>query len=304
MSDVSAQEAVETEASETETTQAEAETPEAESQEAKANGEAQDESTANEPADSYTRFVESIKDEKARDYASRFKTPEDMAKAALDMRRAQSNMIPKLGKNPSEEQVEAYRKAIGAGQSLDDYDVPIPEGVDLSETDEALLNEFKQIALDNSLPIEAANNAASAFFKKNDELIKGFQKELDEAAEQEVTELRSEWGKDFEPNVQAGIEAGQRLIGEDMQKLADMPVTTPQGLKVKLGNLATFNKLMATMGKRMGEDGVIGYQTKEERQSIEQQIEEIRANNPFPYDKKTQAKLEKLYAQLYPDQQG
>jgi hypothetical protein len=299
MSDVSAQEAVETEASETETQ--ETQSTETEAKEAKTNGEAAETDTEGdeELASSYERFLAGIKDEKARDYASRFKSPEDMAKAALDMRRSQSNMIPKLGKNPSEEQIEAYRKAVGAGQSVDDYNVPIPEEMELTEPDEALLHDFKKIALDNSLPVEATGKAAEAFFKKQDELVKGFQKELDEGAEQEIAELKKEWGKDFDANVQAGIHAGEKLIGEDMQKLADMPVVAPNGVKVKLGNLASFNKMLATMGKRMGDDGVIGYQTNEEKASIQEQIDQIRSENPFPYDAKTNAKLEKLYAKLY-----
>lgn len=118
-----------------------------------------------------------------------------------------------------------------------------------------------------------------------------------QARETAEAELRGEWGRDYEKQVElanrflaAGFGAGSDFIG---QKLAD---------GTALGSHPVFIRMAARMGRLLGEDEMRAGVGSEAGQSIQDQIDEITEQahkSGNYYDSRTQSRLRPLYERLH-----
>jgi hypothetical protein len=126
----------------------------------------------------------------------RFKTSADFGKAyralELKMSEAAKTSIPKLGEKPSEEQVAAYRSALGIPEKPDAY-LELGNGLVIGDADKPLALSLAGKLHEANLP-PAAMKAAYEWYMEGQEAMA----EQDKAfAQQGEDALRVEWGPQY-----------------------------------------------------------------------------------------------------------
>lgn len=163
-------------------------------------------------------------------------------------------MVKLPGEGASDEDRQAFAKAIGIPESPDKYPrVKPPEGLQLSEGDTKFIDgaiqklhqmggfaatpqtaEVLQSLYYEAMQEQAANMAAQAVLKK---------------AETEKT-LQKEWGGEFKINMGMAEEALRAFGGEGIGDLLEMQMADG----TRLGDHAGFIKLLANAGRNSSED--------------------------------------------------
>jgi hypothetical protein len=98
----------------------------------------------------------SIEDEKLRDHASKFNSVPDLVSKHFELRQQLSTAIKPLGKEPTEEQVAAYRKSLGVPDSPEGYEFTAPEGHELTDADKAFQSAAAEAFHKFNVPAETA----------------------------------------------------------------------------------------------------------------------------------------------------
>ncbi len=215
-------------------------------------------------------------DEKVLDRLKRFSDPSGIWQSFRNLEAKQSSgeLVPKLSKDATPEQIAAYRQANGIPEAPDKYEIKLREGLVIGEEDKPVIEEFAKRLHGKNVSNEVMSGFVEAYY---DILETQAQKATEEAGKRkQATEdaLRKEWGEEFRPNqtrIQNLIEANlpvdsplkaklQRTIERDpdFAKMMDalarqiMPVTTllPQGqggLAASVDTeIAEIEKLMRT----------------------------------------------------------
>lgn len=238
-----------------------------------------------------------IEDKELRDLAGRYTTPADLAKAVKDMRSELSQRIKIPGKKASEEEVAAYRKAIGVPEDASKYEFTLPEGKEATEADKAFQGKMAEVfhqanvSADQAKVLnEAWNEMTAAAEAEQVRQMQAYQEESRKA-------LDKEWGSDKDANYNLAVRAFKNFGGSE--DLLNMQMEGGG----RLGDNADFLRMFATVGRRMGEGQFIGAVGSEEKSTIQDQIDTIMRDNPpgtAKYnDPKVQQKLRALNEQLY-----
>lgn len=214
-----------------------------------------------------------IDNERVRGFAERFASPADLAKSALELRQKLSNAVVVPGDGASNEDKVAFHKALGVPEGPEGYEFAMPEGRDASEADKAFQGHMAKVFHDAGVPLSTSaalvagwNDLALQYEAESARKDKAF---LGEAE----ADLRKEWrGEDYERNVNFAARAVARFAGEHAGDLLDLETKAGR----KLGNYPPFLKLMATVGRRMGEGGLHVMPTEGDHGSIEKRIQETR----------------------------
>jgi hypothetical protein len=236
---------------------------------------------------------ESLRSEDALKTLSRFKGKGDLAKSYLELRgKVGENPITVPGENATDEEREAFYKAIGRPDSPDKYEFPEIEGV---EPDDDATKAFKEAAHKLGVPPEMA----SGMYQYLMEQAKTYQENQAKAIEttQAETEktLKKEFGKDYETNLTAGDNALRQVIGDEAMKKLEAA-----GLHVDADVVRGAVKLSQAIGedklRGMG-DGSRGGQVK-----TRAELEDIMKKNPdWKSDPKLKQEVEDGFRALYPE---
>ena len=157
------------------------------------------------------------------------------------------------GKDATPEDWAAFYKSIGAPESADAYELPVPEGEDtgFAKTaaewfkDAGLLPQQAQALAGKWNEFVAAQKQAAATAES--ERIKA----LDSRNKSEESSLKNEWGADHEAN----MELARRAVRQFMPQAKAADVIT--AIEDKLGYAETM-KLMHAIGKGLGEHDAPG----------------------------------------------
>jgi hypothetical protein len=144
-------------------------------------------------------------DEKALARLTRFKSPADIFKSYINAEKkiAQGLKPAPLKEGASDEEVAAWRAANDVPEAPDKYDTNLGDGQVLGEEDKPLVDSFLQYAHKANMPQPFAKAALGWYYQFQDEQ-KQAQFEQDEAERIENTDvLRSEWGAEMRPNLNA-----------------------------------------------------------------------------------------------------
>ena len=211
-----------------------------------------------------------FKDEAVRKEAEKSTDPDHFGKRVLDLRKQLSGAIVKPGKDATEEQVAAYRKAMEVPDSADGYEFPSVEG----ENAEAMQAEHKAWAeafhnLD--IPAPAAKQLVNMATQIREQTaIAEVEADKAFAAESEAA-LRDAWKGDFDKNVKIANRAGEKVFGDDF----DMARTIQMKDGRFLMDHPVMMKMLAEIGLEMGE-GSLGVVPEGERDTLEEQAQEFR----------------------------
>lgn len=126
--------------------------------------------------------------------------------AALDALIAAQNKIASgelkapLPKDPTPEQLAAWREENGIPASPADYKIELPDGFALGEADKPVVDEFLKLAHERNMRPEDVSAAVAFDLERRDREI-AQRRELDENARVENDEvLREEWGSEYKLN--------------------------------------------------------------------------------------------------------
>jgi hypothetical protein len=252
------------------------------------------------PAFDYSKWADGLTDASKKDYARRFKSLDEVLDGSLNLRKEMSSRVKVPGKDAKPEEVAAFRKAIGADPDPAKYDVAPPEGVELGDVDKAFLGAAQQIAAENGVPVEVFKAQAAEHFKliseiqtKIDAEVKQFQKDTEKR-------LKSEHGKDYDRRLTAGNALIDKLdkTGELRGFLNDN--ITWNGVNMRAGDHPAILGMVAELGLRMGEDGVLMGNTPDDNKAIDTQIRELEAKHPLGMrSREVDQQIQALYKKRY-----
>ncbi len=234
----------------------------------------------------------------ALEFAKRFASPADVAKAALDLRKANSSMIRVPGADAKPEQIAAFRKALGAGETVEAYEFK-PAAGEASETDKIVASKVAEVMHRHHVPLTAATELHGVVT----EIAASVQAEQDrvalQAREDSQASLKKEWGGDYESNTELAKRAISQFASDDLKAFLNDTVISGQ----KLGDHPELIRVFGMIGRRTGEGEFIGAVGTDQKQGLVAELDRIYADNPpgtarFK-ESGVQSRIRQLNEQLY-----
>lgn len=220
---------------------------------------------------SETDWRDLLTDDDAKKQASRFESLDAVFKANADMRKSISDRVKIPGEDADEKEVEKFRKAMGIPASADDYKIELPEGMKIDEAEQVLLDAVKPIAHAANVPESVLSTFITGFKELEGQILNEHTADLERHQEAAITELRTEWGKDHEANVNIANRAMNQFGGEDMVKF----LNETEAAGGVLANHPQMVRLFAKLGRQMSEDGVILPVDQDEAKNLEEQMDDL-----------------------------
>lgn len=172
-----------------------------------------------------------------------------LVNAKKDLEGKLSNAIPKLSENPTDDELAAYRQAIGVPDNPDDYEVELVDGMD-----DSMATWFKGTAHQLGMPKGMAKGLSAAWNSMLMQMVKAEQEAAIKTHDEALTELRKTWGEDAEKNAES-VKAGYKVFGDSkaLNELLQADITIG-GKKVKVGNHPGMVDLILSIGKKVTPD--------------------------------------------------
>lgn len=149
------------------------------------------------------------------------------------------NLVELPGDNADEAALNNFYSRLGRPDSPDKYELKMPDG-----GDNDLAEWFKQTAHKNGLSAKQAQALFGEWNAMADSRMQQIEQATAQQAETEIADLKREWGKTYDAQIDAGRRAAAAL-GYNAEKLS--------ALESKIG-AAEMLRLFATVGSKMGED--------------------------------------------------
>lgn len=158
-----------------------------------------------------------------KDLPTVFKSLHD-TKAALSQR--QDGMVKLPNPQSTPEEIAAYRKATGVPDTLEGYEIKIPEKLPEGvEFQPEVLNSFKEFAHKAGIPLAVANELIAFQAQAESAQIARFHEESAAEAKASEASLRAEWGGQYEQKDMLARRAAQTFgLGANHPALQDPAV--------------------------------------------------------------------------------
>ncbi len=138
---------------------------------------------------------------------------------------------------PKEEWEEFY-SAIGRPESPDKYEINI------QGADEDVLNEFKRIAHEKGFTQQQIEGIEKFWEGFQQKAVERIDQQIEQLKETALTELKKEWGNNFDSEIEVARKAVETLCDEEQKEL----------INAGLGNDPRVIRLFNRIGKMLGED--------------------------------------------------
>jgi len=245
-------------------------------------------------------FRESITDPKLKNVADRLTSPTDAIKAIVDLRTQNSQMIRIPGEGATDDDKAKYRKALGIPEKEDGYKIELPAGMEMTDADKAVLNRVMPIAFKNGVPQTAFNGFVADYLALQRDMQAQVVSAIKQFGDASEAKLKKEWGADYEPNLNLANRVGEVYGGQEFKEFLN---TTPLAAGGMIGDHPMIVKFLATLGRRTDEGDLLLSATREEKSSIQDQInqlnKEVPPGTPAYASKAHQDKLSGLYGKLH-----
>lgn len=182
--------------------------------------------------------------EQHADYLKDFQKLPEFLEAHMALRKKAEGTTAKPGEGATAEEVAAYKQSLGIPLKAEEYELgEMPEGV---QKDEDLETWFKTSALETNLSGEQAKSLYGLWNKLVTERVEAVVQARAEAKKTVETELRQEYGKDYDLN----ISMAKRIMNLGGKDLWDYLEETG------LGSDPRMFKAFAEFGKLISEDSL------------------------------------------------
>lgn len=249
-------------------------------------------------------WYEAIEDSSLRRSAEKFKEPGDLLKSYVELERRLSKSVTPPGPDASPDEVMAYRKRVGIPVSHAGYKFDLPAGSEGSPLDSDFQKAMATAFHDTGITLEQAkalNTAFNVFGGSLQERTAGENLRLhQQAAEQAETQLREEWGRDFNLNARYAHTACTKFFNEDLAEIELKDGTL-------LGSHPAFLRGLTEVGKRATEGGMeLGRMMDSSGSNLMELADHLRAKrnearatgddaNALRYDQEERAVLARIY---------
>jgi len=162
----------------------------------------------------------------------------------MDLKSKAENGIVKPGEGATEDEVAVYKESLGIPAKAEDYELDsLPEGF---AKDEALENWFRQTALSSDMSAEQAKGVYKAWNQLVVDRTAAIATERAEGVKKVETELRKEYGDEYDKNVAMA----KRIMFLGGGELTDYLEETG------LGNDPRITRVMVGLGRMISEDSL------------------------------------------------
>lgn len=232
-----------------------------------------------------------------RSFAERFAAPGDAVKSAYDLRRKLSRAAEPPGENASEEERAAWYRRLGRPDTPDGYEIARPESAAAFAGDEETLGaqeaSFKEAMHAAGAPPAAVQAAVDWYYTHAADGMTALAAADTEALESARTELRRDWGGDFERNVEYARRALAAFGGDEL-----VGTLGAAGLDTHPAVARAF----ARIGRQMGEDDMIGrLPAGGSGPGLDRRIEELLAEPDYWQNDKVQFEMRTLMRDAFGD---
>jgi hypothetical protein len=214
--------------------------------------------------------------EDLRKTAERFTSKADALRAIVALQKREGHVrVP--GKNATEEEISAYRKAVGIPEKAEEYEFSdLPEGQDLNDEIKTSRQEWGKRFHELSIPKESAK-ALSKMVSDDQQKYLAAQVEADKAfAKAQEEALRNEWkGPEFEKNKTLANRAFAEVANRAGLKIEDLTKIETKDGRFLLDR-AEIVKLFSIIGREMDEGTLGPTLTESERETLGDQIRDVR----------------------------
>ena len=213
-------------------------------------------------------------DEKALKQLERLNSPKDLGKSWLEAQKKISSYKPaveKPGAEATPEQVKAYRESLGVPDDPSGYNLDFEDGTVIGEDIKPQLDGFLKYAHDKHLPPGQVKDTLSWYMKDVQEQQESLKLANDEARIEGTAELRSEWGGEFQGNMNAVHTLFNNAPEGTMEKLLNS--TGPDGLK--FANSADNIRWLVGLAKDLNPQATLVPPGPDQAASIDKEIEDL-----------------------------
>lgn len=233
-------------------------------------------------------------------FARQFATPADAVRTALDLRQKLSTAVQMPGADADpEKRLEIFNR-LGRPESPDGYEVAHPEAVpDWVSFEDETVQETQRSFLEAMHGAGATQEMVDAALGWYWGQFAASEAARDRAMDEEFTSaeagLRSEWGRDFERNLEHAGRAvaafGGRELGDALERHG-------------LSNHPAVVRAFARIGRTMGEDDMIsGSISDTTRDQLRRRAEGLVAEDDYWSNEAHQREMRQIMLQLYGDKE-
>jgi len=209
--------------------------------------------------------------------ANRYTSPTAAIQANVDMRKKLSTAVVIPGEGATDEERADFNTKMGVPTSTDDYQINLPEGLDAS----IVPSEEATAGLKQSL--EGMRTAGASQAVINEGLALHFnalqvskQAEIDADAaftKETMSILEKEWGPDLDENKAIATNAAPKIFGEHFEEARQIEMKDGRFLM----DHPVMMRMLANMGREIGDSVLGGVISTEQRASIMEQADDVRA---------------------------
>lgn len=240
-------------------------------------------------------------DDKLLKQLERYKSTDAISKAFKEARQAaqQGRKPLRLADKANDEEVKAFREAVGIPAEPEAYPVAFRDDYKATEADTAILGEFKEAMHARNVDPVAAKAALDWY----QDFATVQQQELDgtmaRVAKETQNSLRNEWGGEYDGNLGAVRELMTSQLGEDgFNRMMGVRMMDGSRLQDDPG----FVKMMAQIATDYyGSNAIFNGDIETTAKTVDERIAELmkmRTEDPDKYfSDDVQEKVTKLYAQ-------
>lgn len=211
-----------------------------------------------------------VQDTRLRDHAGQFTSVIDLLGKHFELRKSLSTAIQPLGKDATDEQVTAYRKATGVPDTAEGYVFTAPEGHEFTEDDKTFHKSAAEMFHTTNTPVDKAN-AQIAWFNEYAAQVQKAQIDSDKKyADETEAALKVEWPGDSYPRNKAFADrAAAKVFGDELDAVRN--IETKDGRFV-LDN-PVFVKMLAGIGREMSEGRLGSVMTEGDEAALDTEID-------------------------------
>lgn len=134
----------------------------------------------------------------------RYNSEKDYIDATFELRKTldsgEYKKVAVLPENATPEQLTEYRKSVGVPESADKYQLNLPKGLVIGDTDKPIIDNFLAKAHKHNLPGDAANATIAAYYEMEAEMKAAEVQKDREFQSQSEEALRGDWGHEYLAN--------------------------------------------------------------------------------------------------------
>ncbi|MDH3843149.1 MAG: hypothetical protein OES69_04375 [Myxococcales bacterium] len=185
-------------------------------------------------------------DEKVMRQLERTKSPADLAKRLIDTQAKLAESVKPLtvDADSSDEEVAAYREAVGIPDDIADYDVKFSENTQPTEQDNTLLGSFRERAHAENVPPAQAQKMLDWYEEITEAAAQDRAENASTFRAETTVSLKEEWGGEYASNLNAVKTYLESQMSEEAR--ADL-VQKPFADGTYLGDNPHFLRMMASI---------------------------------------------------------